>query len=43
LLGIEPNDKFFVVFDARADRLVALFDALKLHESGNFSHGSGPV
>ena len=35
---VQTNDEFFVVFDALAYGLVALFDALKFHETSDFSH-----
>ena len=39
LLVVQTDDEFLVMFDALGDRLVALFDTLKLHESCDFSHG----
>jgi len=38
LLGAQANDKLFVMFQALWHGLVALFDALKLHEASDFSH-----
>jgi hypothetical protein len=38
LLGTQTDDKFFVMFEPFRDGLIALFDALKLHEAGDFSH-----
>ena len=43
LLVVQPDHKLFVIFDALGNRGIALFDARKLHESGNFSHDAGPV
>ena len=38
LLGAQANDELFVVLQALGHGLVALFDALKLHEPSDFSH-----
>jgi hypothetical protein len=38
LCVVQTDDELFVVFDAFADGLVALFDALKFHETSDFSH-----
>ena len=43
LFVIQNNNKLFVIFQTLGDRLIALFDALKLHESGNFSHDGFPL
>ena len=42
LLGAQADDEFFVMFEPLRHGLVALFDALKLHEAGDFSHDSVP-
>jgi hypothetical protein len=42
LAVIQADHEFLVVLQALGDGLVALFDALKFHESGDFSHDSLP-
>jgi len=35
---VQTDDEFFVIFDAFFDGFVALFNALKFHETSDFSH-----
>ena len=42
LFVIQANHKLFVIFQTLGNWLVAFFDALKLHESGDFSHDGFP-
>ena len=39
LLVVQTNDEFFVIFEAFWDRFITLFQALKLHKTGDFTHG----
>ena len=38
LFVVQTDDEFFVIFQALGHGLVALFQALKFHETGDFSH-----
>ena len=42
LLRGQSDHKFSVMLQAIRNRFVSLFDTLKLHEAGNFSHGNFP-